>query len=148
VVFDYYRLHVGSERAEAPRLLISKSGGSNCEPRCFQAWLLAKGLLSAQGLWSTPLVSQFGTFFITSAPLSLVTRRVSTSEWRLISAEPGPLNSRDATPIRPATNQVLFLRNTMRTRYCPVISSCSVYLVSVRPGDGLLISSNPFILFW
>jgi len=62
---------------------------------------------SERGSQFTPAISQLETFLITSVRLSLVTRSVSTSGWRLISSAPNPLNSRDTIPIRPTTNQVL-----------------------------------------
>ena len=43
------------------------------------------GCFLSRGLGSAPSVSQFKTFFVTSERLSLVTRSISTSGWRLIS---------------------------------------------------------------
>ena len=63
-----------------------------------------------------PSVSQFETFFITSMRLSLGTKSVSTSGWRLIPPATNPLNSTDSMAIRPGTNQVLCPRNTSRRR--------------------------------
>jgi len=48
-----------------------------------------------QGPQFTPSISQLKTFFNTSVRLSLVTRSVTTSGWRLISSAPGPSNFRD-----------------------------------------------------
>ena len=59
----------------------------------------------------------------------------------------GRANFRDTIRMEAATNQVLFLHDTVRTRYHPVLSSFKSTYSPSLVGDRLFVFSNPFIVF-